>query len=202
MVAHTSGRTVLAVGVRDKGLRGSRPGGWLPTRRNLGSRPVGRRGFYRPELRRRTRELKPNRRQARVRRPKKSNRGFAFVRGFHFIEDDLLSQLHLGTQDDERTVSADRQRERFFAEGLLVRGLAANNERHIKKHALATSLRVGCQWPSLFEDRDNFSLDQGDYNPPRTGAARSRVVNHRWTEAVRRRPPVMGTAAPSYNLGS
>ena len=75
--------------------------------------------------------MQPNRRQTRVRRAKKSYRGFAFVRSFQFAEDDLLPQLYLRTQHDERAVGAHRQRKRFFAKRLLVRALTADDERHV-----------------------------------------------------------------------
>jgi len=80
--------------------------------------------------------------EAGVGRAEEGDGGLALVGGFGFCELDGLSQFDFGGEDDEGAVGADGDAEGLFGEGLMIRRLAADNERNIEQHAFAAALFV------------------------------------------------------------
>jgi len=56
-------------------------------------------------------------------------------------QNQFLSDRHFRRQHHQCAVRADGDRERFFKEGGVVGGFAADNDRQVDEHALTASLR-------------------------------------------------------------
>jgi hypothetical protein len=92
-----------------------------------------------PEFRHGLREFDRDLRQAAVRRAQPRYAAFLFLARSRLHEHEGLSELDFSGQQHKRSVGAHRDGECFFAEWVVLRGFASNDQGHVQESSRAAS---------------------------------------------------------------